>query len=439
MILFDIVFFYIPLVLGIYYFFKDIKKFSIFLLINYASGVSMLGIPDLFVRDIFHFFVIIYLIDYFLVKKKKLIFDKGGKLLSIFFLVFISHLIAGQNNDMLRTIFNKFFLFFDFLFFIAILEKHEDIKIMVDYSIIAVVVSSVFGIIVYLFQDVFQSTVYSYIIFSYRGGFRFGAFNQAYMLFIFSLVFLKGTSKLGLSVFSIALTIFSGNRTSFFMIVVAMLFYFLIQSKKYNSKIELTYMMPVVLAIIIFFSYIQNNPKSLPVYFGRYALMLSDPIKAGGGRIETYNLAWERIQTNFLFGNRIENRKVISKSRRNKFSNAQIHAFSGYMQNGYLANLYVYGIVGLGLMLYIIYYYYNKSKYLYLNLNRDHNKSFLFLNLIVVSSAVWGLSGGAYLSVLIEPHFLALISFGISTQYFLIENRVQTPPNNTVPHILNFN
>lgn len=76
----------------------------------------MLGIPDLFVRDIFHFFVIIYLIDYFLVKKKKLIFDKGGKLLSIFFLVFISHLIAGQNNDMLRTIFNKFFLFFDFLF-----------------------------------------------------------------------------------------------------------------------------------------------------------------------------------------------------------------------------------------------------------------------------------------------------------------------------------
>ncbi|KAA3660681.1 MAG: hypothetical protein DWQ10_06150 [Calditrichaeota bacterium] len=417
----EILFFYLPLVIGIYFYFKDIKKFCIVYLVDYAKGITFLGIPSLTANDIFHFMILLYLFDFFFVKKIKLQFDKGGKLLTLFFLFFVVHAVVGQNHDMPRSFFNKFFLFWDFLFFLAVIVTEKDAITLTRYSIYSYFIKIVMGLFILFFNNLFTGDFYSFQVFEYKDGFRYGALNSAYVLFIFSIVFLKGWQhKIGILT-SIVLIFISGSRTSLILIIVVVYAYLFLVGGKKRVKTSLHYVLPVTAIIFLFTVYIQKYSDDLPIYFGRYVYFLSNPIEAGGGRQAAYLIAVDKIKENVLLGNPVQNRRNIRQFSRNKNQNAEIHALSGYMQNAYLANFYVYGLSGFLLMLSILYYYLKFSRRLYLYAPFKYKEYFLFIYLMVISAIFSCFSGGSYFSILIPPVYLSIVTYFV--HFFKYKNK----------------
>ena len=75
--------FVLPLLFGVYFFGKDIKKFTLVFFISEGlrGGINIAGIPELRVKEVFYLFMLIYFLSEIIIKKRRISFDKGGKLI----------------------------------------------------------------------------------------------------------------------------------------------------------------------------------------------------------------------------------------------------------------------------------------------------------------------------------------------------------------------
>lgn len=413
--------FFIPALLGVWLFFKSPLKLMIlypaFLFLKIGIGT---GATIMYAIDVFHLLMGLYVIDALLRGKPRLQLDGGGRLIVLFFLLFVTNIILDRNHDTPRMLYENFFIFIAFIYFSLVVSK-QNIDTAVKYFMYSKCILVGLAVLFFLFPSFFPTVLsVSFGIQESDSFLRFSMLQQASFLFIYAVVFISGRKLYLLALLLFALVVVSGSRTHLIICVGIFLYNTLLNvvySENKKSVFRIVFFVILIGGLATVFMDTIMSSK----YFMRYEQLVTNPVAAGGSREHYFANSWSVSKDNLLFGNEIKDPKQL----RNNYGIEWIHVYTGRTHNVYLAILYAFGIPGLLIMLRMVYLYFRQSIRSY---RIRTAKSVQFLHLLLVAAVVEGISAGSYFSLIAESTIIAMIMVGTRKEAPVVQ-RQNTPQN----------